>query len=168
VPRESARHFCSGSETLSTSRCLPLFSRERTFSTPNHSADQGRYAVSAAGNWRVPICGSICKSGTIYIRRSKNSERRSRKFRRGKSPESEDLLSRINLICPDGQISHSAVQSCLQKYFRSRLTQITSISLAVSSPRGAYRDRHGRGMGCGGRGSVGRVTGWQGGLAKGP
>ena len=52
-------------------------------------------------NWRVPISGSIWKSGTIYIRRSKNSERRSRKFRRGKSPESEDLLSRINLICPD-------------------------------------------------------------------
>jgi hypothetical protein len=34
--------------------------------------------------------------------------------------------------------------------------------------RGAYRDRHERGMGCGGRGSVGRDTRWQGGLAKGP
>ena len=158
MPRELARYFRSGSETLSTSRCLPLFSRERTFGTPNHYADQGRYAVSAAGNWRVPISGSICKSGTIYIRRSKNSERRSRKFRRWKLPESEDLLSRINLICPDGQISHSAVQSCFQKYFHSRLTQISSRPLAVSSPRGAYRDRHGRGMGCGGRGSVGRVT----------
>ena len=31
-----------------------------------------------------------------------------------------NLLNRINLICP--------VQSCLQKYFHSRLTQITSIS----------------------------------------
>ena len=103
MPRELARHFRSGSETLSTSRCLPLFSRERTFSTPNHYADQGRYAVSAAGNWRVPISGSICKSGTIYIRRSKNSERKSRKFRRWKLPESEDLLSRINLICPTGK-----------------------------------------------------------------
>src|SRR6202171_1613087 len=40
----------------------------------------------------------------------------------------------------------------LQKYFRSRLTQITSISAAVPSPRGAARDRHGRGAGCGGRG----------------
>jgi hypothetical protein len=29
-----------------------------------------------------------------------------------------------------------AVQSCLQKYFRSRLTQIKSISLAVSSHKG--------------------------------
>jgi DNA-binding XRE family transcriptional regulator len=51
----------------------------------------------------VPISGSICKSGTIYIGRSKNSERRSRKFRRWKSPESADLLSRINLICPTGK-----------------------------------------------------------------
>ena len=111
MPRELARHFRSGSETLSTSRCLPLFSRERTFSTPNHYADQGRYAVSAAGNWRVPISGSICKSGTIYIRRSKNSERRSRKFRRWRLPE-RGLppalfgLRRINhLIVPVGQIT---------------------------------------------------------------
>jgi hypothetical protein len=58
-----------------------------------------------------------------------------------------DLLKRINLILP--------VQSHFQKYFRSRLTQIKSISLAVLSSRGAYRDRHGRGVGCGGRGSVG-------------
>jgi hypothetical protein len=61
-----------------------------------------------------------------------------------------NLLNGINLICP--------VQSCLKKYFCSGLTQITSISLAVSSPRGAYRDRHGRGAGCGGRGSAKRVT----------
>ena len=33
--------------------------------------------------------------------------------------------------------------------------------------RGAYHDRHGRGEGCGGRGSVLRATGSQGGLAKG-
>jgi hypothetical protein len=37
-------------------------------------------------------------------------------------------LNRINLML--------AVQSCLQKYFRSRLTQIKSISLAVSSHKG--------------------------------
>jgi hypothetical protein len=35
-----------------------------------------------------------------------------------------------------------AVQSYLQKNFRSRLTQITSISLAVSSPRRADRVRN--------------------------
>jgi hypothetical protein len=61
-----------------------------------------------------------------------------------------DLLNRISLML--------AVQSCLQKDFRSRSTQIRTISLAVSSQGGAYRDRHGRGAGCGGRGSVGRAT----------
>jgi hypothetical protein len=59
---------------------------------------------------------------------------------------------------PDGLFRSLAVQSHLQKYLRSRLTQIKSISLTVSSLTGAYRDRHGRGAGCGGRGSVGRVT----------
>jgi hypothetical protein len=57
---------------------------------------------------------------------------------------------------PDGQISDLPVQPCCQKYFRFRLAQIKSISPAVSSHTGAYRDRHGRGAGCGGRGSVGR------------
>jgi hypothetical protein len=37
-------------------------------------------------------------------------------------------LKQFNLICP--------VQSYLQKYFHSQLTQITSISLAVLSPKG--------------------------------
>src|ERR1700687_2441007 len=70
------------------------------------------------------------------------------------------------VISPVGQISGAGdlpVQPHFQKYFRSRLTQIKSISSAVSSPRGAYRDRHGRGAGCGGRGSAGRETGLQGG-----
>jgi hypothetical protein len=44
-----------------------------------------------------------------------------------------------------------AVQSPLQKYFRSLPTQITCLSPAVLSHRGAARDRHGRGAGCGGR-----------------
>jgi hypothetical protein len=45
-----------------------------------------------------------------------------------------------------------AVQSALQKFFHSHLTQITSTSHTVPSHRGAARDRHGRGAGCGGRG----------------
>jgi hypothetical protein len=61
-----------------------------------------------------------------------------------------NLLNRINLICP--------VQSSLQKHSASHLTQISSRTLAVSLPRGAYRDRHGRGAGCGGRGGVLRAT----------
>jgi hypothetical protein len=54
------------------------------------------------------------------------------------------LLKQFKLFLP--------VQSCRQKYFDSRLTQITCISLAVSFHGGAVRDRHERGAGCGGRG----------------
>jgi hypothetical protein len=67
-------------------------------------------------------------------------------------------------VLPDGQISDLPVQPHLQKYSCSRLPQIKSISITVSSHTGAYRDRHGRGAGCGGRGSVGRAMGWQGGF----
>jgi hypothetical protein len=58
------------------------------------------------------------------------------------------------LSCPTGKSDQSVASPCpahLQKYSRSRLTQIKSISTAVPSPRGATRDRHGRGAGCGGR-----------------
>ena len=52
------------------------------------------------------------------------------------------------LILPDGQISSRfarlRVQPLLQKYFSSRLTQITSLIRPVLSHRGAFRDRHGR------------------------
>jgi hypothetical protein len=67
-------------------------------------------------------------------------------------------------VYPTGK-SLNPVQPPLQKYFCSRLTQITSISPAVLSHRGAARDRHERGAGCGGRGSVGRVRGSQGRLS---
>jgi hypothetical protein len=50
----------------------------------------------------------------------------------------------------------SAVQPAREKYFPSRLGAKHPISPAVSFHRGAYRDRHGRGMGCGGRGGVAR------------
>jgi hypothetical protein len=42
-----------------------------------------------------------------------------------------------------------------EKYFGSHLPQITSRTLASHPTRGAYHDRHGRGVECGGRGSVG-------------
>src|SRR6202011_5574265 len=64
------------------------------------------------------------------------------------------------LILPDGQISScfagAPVQPHLQKYFRILLTRIKSISVAVSSHRGAIARRHERGAGCGGRNSVRR------------
>src|SRR5713226_9732276 len=59
---------------------------------------------------------------------------------------------------PDGQISEWAVQPLLQKYFRSRLTQITSISITVSfRQEGRIARRHERGAGCGGREGVRRA-----------
>jgi len=62
------------------------------------------------------------------------------------------------LILPDGQISHLPVQPHLQKYFPSRLTQITSISLTVSfHTEGRIARRHERGTGCGGRESARRA-----------
>src|SRR5882762_8463940 len=51
-----------------------------------------------------------------------------------------------------------------EKYFRSHAPQITSRTLASHPTGGAYHDRHGRGVECGGRGSVLRATGLQGGL----
>jgi hypothetical protein len=68
------------------------------------------------------------------------------------------------LVYPTGK-SVNPVQPPLQKYSASRFTQIKSISPAVPSHRGAARDRHERGAGCGGRGSVGRVRGSQGRLS---
>ena len=60
---------------------------------------------------------------------------------------------------PVGQIS---VQPLAQKYSAYPVGQITDLTPRVSPERGAARDRHGRGMGCGGRGSVLRATGLQG------
>jgi hypothetical protein len=55
-----------------------------------------------------------------------------------------DLLNGIRLMLP--------VQSSPQKYCCSLPAQISPTSFAVLSHRGAARDRHGRGAGCGGRG----------------
>ena len=45
---------------------------------------------------------------------------------------------------PVGLACHSRVQPLSQKYSCFLLTQITSISAAIPSRGGAYRDRHGR------------------------
>jgi hypothetical protein len=52
---------------------------------------------------------------------------------------------------PVGQISELAVQPHLQKYFCFRLTQISSLSRAVLTHRGALRNVINAGAGCGGR-----------------
>ena len=61
-------------------------------------------------------------------------------------------LLELGLATP--RIHHGFVNGGLQKYFASPLTQISSMTPDVLTHRGAYRDRHGRGMGCGGRGSA--------------
>ena len=56
-----------------------------------------------------------------------------------------------SISAPDGQITDWPVHPSLQKYSDFQNTQISFISLPVLSHRGAARDRHGRGTGCGGR-----------------
>src|ERR1700761_6920180 len=53
---------------------------------------------------------------------------------------------------PDRLFRATSVHPLSQKYFCSRLTQITFTSIAVLSHRGAARDRHERGTGGGGSG----------------
>jgi hypothetical protein len=60
--------------------------------------------------------------------------------------QNAELLNKLKLICP--------VQPHLQKDSAFPVGQINSIALPVSSHRGAARDRHGRGAGCGGRGGA--------------
>jgi hypothetical protein len=62
-----------------------------------------------------------------------------------------NFYNRINVFLP--------VQSDLRKYFASRFPQITLITPAVSSlNEGRIAIVTDVGMGCGGRGSVGRAT----------
>src|SRR5260370_40808889 len=67
-----------------------------------------------------------------------------------------------NCFCLTGK-SPNPVQPRLQKYFRSRLTQIRCTCPAIPSrKRGVSRSSRTLGTGCGGRGSVGHVRESQG------
>jgi hypothetical protein len=55
---------------------------------------------------------------------------------------------------PDGRFREYRVQPRLQKYFASRFGRNSFIDSAIPPDKGAYRDRHGRAAGCGGRGDV--------------
>jgi hypothetical protein len=104
-------------------------------------------------------------------------------YRRNSDARGEVARARTELICPTRQISpHSAsldddgpknplrvkfnlrsdfnviwvVQISREKYFAGPVGQISATSSPRPFPaRGAYRDRHERGMGCGGREFVG-------------
>src|SRR5216684_2794562 len=67
---------------------------------------------------------------------------------------------------PDGLFCKSPVQPHLQKYFRSRLTQIRCISKPSRPTEGRIARRHERGAGCGGRGSIRRCQGMAGRVDK--
>jgi hypothetical protein len=67
-----------------------------------------------------------------------------------------NLPSNSNVIWP--------VQTSREKYSASAVGQISGLSPPVSPKRGAGRDRHERGLRCGGRGSVGRAKELQGGF----
>ena len=73
------------------------------------------------------------------------------------------------LNCPRVRLNSSVdspVQPPRAKFFTSLPTQIISLFPTVPPHRGAYHDRHLRGMGCSGRGSVGRATRSQGGAFR--
>ena len=70
---------------------------------------------------------------------------------------------------PDGRALENPVQYRQQKYFASPVGQIISTnSRHPTPPEGRIAIVTDAGCGCGGRGSVLRATGSQGGLAKGP
>ena len=63
-----------------------------------------------------------------------------------------ELLNRIKSDLPDGLFCKSAVQPLWQKYFAWSFGRNRNRANHLVPHRGAYRDRHGRGAGCGGRG----------------
>jgi hypothetical protein len=74
-------------------------------------------------------------------------------------PVNRNLLNHLNVIW--------VVQPSFKKYFAFAVGQISSTSSPRPFPaRGADRDRHERGMGCGGRGSVGARVCSQGGFRE--
>src|SRR5258705_11964321 len=74
-------------------------------------------------------------------------------------------IERLGLvICPSGGLltGLSSLYFGFSEKYLFPLTQIKARTLTIAPHRGAYRDRHGRGEGCGGRGSFLRAMGWQG------
>ena len=74
---------------------------------------------------------------------------------------SQDIITALVLILPDGQITSDFQKSCqapFAKIFLFSPTQISSLIRAVPSHKRGVRDRHERGAGCGGRGQRARRT----------
>src|SRR6266705_7043274 len=77
--------------------------------------------------------------------------------------ESRGQARRLQLVrSGDLPVGLFCVESALQKYFGFHPPQIISRTFAIPPTQGAYHDRHERGEGCGGRGSVLRAKWLQG------
>ena len=75
-----------------------------------------------------------------------------------RSSHESGLFAR-QVICPSGVLSTCVSIPCCKNISVFNSTQIISRTFASHPTIGAYRDRHGRGAGCGGRGSVLRADG---------
>src|ERR1700722_17631706 len=64
-----------------------------------------------------------------------------------------NLLNRFNLICPTGLLADFVSSPFCKNILFFRIPKSVYI-LRRPPHRGAYRDRHGRGAGCGGRGGA--------------
>jgi len=87
-------------------------------------------------------------------------------LQRDKPGISAPRIERLGLlICPSGGFL-TGLSSLISDFPKNILVPIhpkSDLDLFASHPtRGAYHDRHGRGEGCGGRGSVLRAMGLQG------
>jgi hypothetical protein len=122
------------------------------------SPDAAQRAALAA--WCAADPGPTC----AYRHRSRPSGAARRALHRVRDT-SGICARRRQVICPSGGLSTGV--SSLISDFPKNISVFThpKSSLELTSPhRGAYRDRHGRGVGCGGRGSVGARWGRRAGL----
>ena len=105
---------------------------------------------------RGPSCRSIC-CGSRLCGAARRALHRVR--------DTSGICSRrYQVICPSGCFASSLI-SDFPKNISVPTHPKSDLELYASHPtRGAYHDRHGRGEGCGGRGSVGRAMRAQGGL----
>src|SRR6267143_3028433 len=109
--------------------------------------------------------GKKCPVGSVaYDKRLRSSTAKSPSRLRcvGRSIDS-DILERLGLLI----LAVSSLISDFPKNISVPTHPKSDLELFASHPtRGAYHDRHGRGEGCGGRGSVLRAMGLQGGSMR--
>jgi hypothetical protein len=120
---------------------------------------------------RIPPKSIACRRHTLTLLRAAHCHAVAPPFR-GVYHRARIRATRwlLQVICPSGALS-TGVSSLISDFPKNISVPTYPKSILKFLPshptRGAYHDRHGRGEGCGGRGSVLRATGLQGGLAKG-